>query len=365
MRFSDDKAKKVTLFQHFIINEFSMRPRFRFSYVSVFCIALFSAAGCGQDGGEDAEYYFALDDHMVRSNVLLRKSNQCGIKLLSYYAYGGNYYTYALKYAEEADQIAVHFNGYIEFQRAGLLKASGGLYPVNFSDKSLAGRPVKFNDTEIAYTYFTKGNEPKGAELYKELAETRLKLNNLIDSLFRIPSEFVLIKQEEIDQLKKDLLLNDNQSFFAIHANEKGWNQMFNTTVAKTFPLLSMLQNEVIHSEACILNFLNGKLSGHDIYWGDPPVPVSIPEKSFVYLNEKFSTEICFFYEGNYPANLERISVDGISLPIVEGRAHYETIAKRKGENSYKVEIWVKDFADKTSKKYSKIFKYEVGTRCD
>ncbi len=52
-----------------------MRPRFRFSYVSVFCIALFLATGCGQDGREDAQYYFALDDHMVSSNRLMQKNN--------------------------------------------------------------------------------------------------------------------------------------------------------------------------------------------------------------------------------------------------------------------------------------------------
>lgn len=363
MRLSEDKAKKVTLFQHFIINEFSMRPRFRFSYVSVFCIALLVATGCGQDGREDAQYYFALDDHMVSSNRLMQRYTAWQLIEMTNYADGNHYYAQILPIAEKAVQITSNFEEYIGYLRAGLVTASGGLYPVDYADQSLAGRPVKYDNREISYAYFSKGDKSKGEELFKELAETKSKLNLLIDSLIYISKEIAYVNQEEIDQLKTDLALNDEQ--FILSDNGKDRDQVFRTSVAKVFPMLSMLQNKVIRSEAAILNFLHGKLSGQDLYWGGSPIPVSIPEKSFVYLGEKFSTEICFFFEGYYPPYLEKISVDGISLPIIQGRAHYETIARRKGENAYEVEIWVKDFADKKPKKYSKIFKYEVGTRCD
>lgn len=342
-----------------------MTPYFRLSYVSVFGIALILSSGCLQDRGEDAEYFFCMDDNIVSSNHLLQQSNWVKFKKIENYAGGNRYYAYILPFAKEIGQITAHFNEYIEYLRGGLIIASGGLYPNDFTDKSLAGRPVRYNDKGISYTYFSKGDKPKGTELYKELAEARLKLNNLIDSLVRIPKEVAYIKQEEINLLKNNLARNADQYLFFNTENGKDRNQVFKTSVSKAFPMLSMLQSEAIRWETTILDFLDGKLSGPDITWGHPPIPVSIPEKSFVYMGEKFSTDICFFSEGIYPPNLDKISVDGISVPIIQGRGHYETIARRKGENSYKVEIWVEDIFDNKLNRYSKIFKYEVGNKCD
>lgn len=309
--------------------------------------------------------FFKIDDNTVQTNGLLAKANEAQTKGIAAEVEKKPQYKPMLVASEQATQIVKEFNSYIESLRSELTKEAGGLNPDDYEDRTKAGRPVNFKNKEIPTRLFVSGEgdkKPIGPELKARIQETHDKLIGLIESLRKsIPIDVALIKPEEIEQLKKDLSLKVDDQQWKDY-KKKSWEQLYfdHMPVAAVFPILSGYQNSARNAESSIINFLAGKMGNVEIIF-DKFEPVSSPEKSYVIVGEKFATDV-FLSTSSSQTDIS-VRVNGASVPLREGKGHYEATAGEVGEKSYKVDITVKNPTTNKIETYSKTFKYEVGRK--
>ena len=90
--------------------------------------------------------------------------------------------------------------------------------------------------------------------------------------------------------------------------------------------------------------------------------PVISAPKGYVIRGEKYQADV-FLSAYSTTANNVSISVGGSSLPVREGKAHYEVSTSSAGTKKFDVRINVTNPLTKQVKTYSKEFEYEVGER--
>lgn len=90
--------------------------------------------------------------------------------------------------------------------------------------------------------------------------------------------------------------------------------------------------------------------------------PILFSHGDYVFNGEKYESSIAL---GTYSSNAENvsISVNGSSLPVSNGVAHYQANTTSLGPKSYQVKINVKNPLTGEMKSYDKTFGYEVGNR--
>lgn len=284
--------------------------------------------------------FFSLDKGMKNSREIVQRNNEAMINGINEQAkaYPSPKNDELANKAKEAQRIADEFVSYMDGIRTKLFEIAKG------PSKENPDIPQDIRNKDVTTNLFI--NEGLGNEIEAKIKETREKLLALTDNNPEIAKSLPL----EIEQLPP-------------HTDMKTWAEFKfkQMPVAAVFPIVGKMQSDAKSSASAIINWAAEQMGKIDIKF-DAFQPAVSAEKSYVIQGEKYSADI-FLSAFSTKADNVSISVNGSSLPVKEGLAHWETTASGLGEKSFNVSINVKNPLTGEMKNYSKEFKYEVGQR--
>ncbi|MBV6439317.1 MAG: hypothetical protein EPGJADBJ_00956 [Saprospiraceae bacterium] len=284
--------------------------------------------------------FFSLDKGMKNSREIVQRNNEAMINGINEQAkaYPSPKNDELANKAKEAQRIADEFVSYMDGIRTKLFEIAKG------PSKENPDIPQDIRNKDVTTNLFI--NEGLGNEIEAKIKETREKLLVLTDNNPEIAKALPL----EIEQLPPGTDMKTWAEF--------KFKQM---PVAAVFPIVGKMQSDAKSSASAIINWAAEQMGKIDIKF-DAFQPAVSAEKSYVIQGEKYSADI-FLSAFSTKADNVSISVNGSSLPVKEGLAHWETTASGLGEKSFNVSINVKNPLTGEMKNYSKEFKYEVGQR--
>ena len=284
--------------------------------------------------------FFSLDKGMKASRDIVQRNNEAMIKGIDEQAkaYPSPKNDELASKAKEAQRVADEFVTYMDGIRTKLFEIAKGPSEAN------PDIPQDIRNKDVTTNLFI--NEGLGAEIEGRIKETREKLLALTGNDPALASSLPL----NVEELPKDTKMKTWAEF--------KFKQM---PVAACFPIVGKLQSDAKSSASAIINWSAEQMGKIDIKF-DAFQPAVSAEKSYVIQGEKYSADI-FLSAFSTKADNVSISVNGSSLPVKEGLAHWETSASGLGEKSFNVSINVKNPLTGEMKNYQKEFKYEVGQR--
>ncbi|MCB9306322.1 MAG: gliding motility protein GldM [Lewinellaceae bacterium] len=284
--------------------------------------------------------FFSLDKGMKTSGSIVDNNNNALLAGMSATAeaYPTDKNKELQAKAAEAQRIGDEFVKYIDGIRDRLFEIAKG------PSESNPDIPRDIRNKDVTTNMFI--NENVGGEIEAKIKETRNKFLALTNN------DPVVSKNLPLNI--EDLPPNTEMKTWA----EYKFKQM---PVAACFPLLGKMQSDAKSSTSAIMNWAAEQMGKIDIKF-DAFQPAVSAEKSYVIQGEKYSADI-FLSAYSTSADNVSISVNGSSLPVKEGLAHYEVTGSGLGEKAYKVSINVKNPLNGEIKNYAKEFKYEVGQR--
>ncbi|MBL7782977.1 MAG: gliding motility protein GldM [Saprospiraceae bacterium] len=287
--------------------------------------------------------FFSLDRGLSSSRAIVENTN---VQLLSNIekqaeAYNTPQNQQYLQNAKEAQRIADEFNSYIESIRKEVFDLAKG------PSKNDPTIPKDIRNKDVTTRYFI--NEGRGQEVENKINETRQKLLALVGN------------DPEAKKVEDGLPLLVEALPAGVSAKNWAEFKFKQMPVAAIFPILGKMQSDAKNSATAVLNHIVKKVSGDEIKF-DKFTPAVSAEKSYVIQGEKYAADVFLSAYSSSADNIS-INVNGSSLPIKEGIAHYETSTSGVGERSYKVNISVRNPLTNKTDVYTKEFKYEVGQR--
>jgi gliding motility-associated protein GldM len=284
--------------------------------------------------------FFSLDKGMKSSSAIVEKSNEAVMKSINKQAdaYKNPNNEKYRSAAQEAQTVSNDFIAYIEQIRQKLFEKAGGPNPKN------PEQPRDIRNKDLTTRMFI--NEGLGDQIKAKILETRTKLLGFADNDQTVATQLPL-NIEELPAGTK-----------AKNWSEFKFKQM---PVAAIFPILGKLQSDAKNSTSTILNFCAVKVNGDDVKVDAFEPAVSAP-KGYVIRGDKYEADV-FLSAYSTTANNITISVDGSSLAVKDGKAHYEVSTSSAGTKTYKVNCSVKNPLTGDVKNYPKDFNYEVGER--
>lgn len=283
--------------------------------------------------------FFTIDESLQESSKLVESSNQKLAKAINDQidAYP-EFETYKEK-VSQAQTIAQTFFNEVGVMKSELIELAGGL-----DENDL---PVRLSDKDITTKFLVK--EGRGAELEKRILEIRTQLLNLIE------------QEEERNILAKNLPLKVHE--IPTNSEKKTWAQFAfqQMPVAAVIPVLTKFQNDVKVAETAILNHFFNEMN-LEIIKPNEFIPVVSADKSYIVRGESYKSEI-FLGAYNSTADNISVSIDGRAVPVVDGKAIFETRPNSIGNKSHKLHISVTNPQTGTVNEYTKVFGYEVGER--
>lgn len=284
--------------------------------------------------------FFSLDKGMKNSRDIVQRNNEAMINGINEQAkaYPSPKNDELANKAKEAQRIADEFVAYMDGVRTKLFEIAKG------PSKENPDIPQDIRNKDVTTNLFI--NEGLGNEIEARIKETREKLLALTDNNPEIAKALPL----EIEQLPPNTKMKTWAEF--------KFKQM---PVAAVFPIVGKMQSDAKSSASAIINWAAEQMGKIDIKF-DAFQPAVSAEKSYVIQGEKYSADI-FLSAFSTKADNVSISVNGSSLPVKDGLAHWETSASGLGEKTFNVSINVKNPLTGEMKNYSKEFKYEVGQR--
>ncbi len=293
--------------------------------------------------------FFSLDNGLKNSNEIVDSTNDQILVNINKQAdaYKNERNEQFRNAAKQADQITKEFSEYVGNIWQQLFDAAGGP-----SEKDPT-KPKRIKDKDVTTRLLVLGPDGNidnalGPQLEKKIQETRDKLLALVNNDPAISASLPL-KVDEGWKNSKDKTSWTDWKF----------RQM---PVAAVFPLLTKIQSDAKASSTTILNHLFKQVSGDDIKF-DAFEPVISANKGYVIKGEKYQADVFLSAYSTSASGNTRISVNGSSLPVKDGKASYETTGSRLGENKFNVKIDVTNPLTNEVKSYSKEFKFEVGER--
>ncbi|MBU6341083.1 MAG: gliding motility protein GldM [Bacteroidetes bacterium] len=284
--------------------------------------------------------FFSLDKGMKSSAAIVENNNNAlmtGInKQADAYKKPENE-----KYRNNAQQaltVSNDFITYIENIRKNLFEKAGGPNPKN------PEQPKDIRNKDLTTRMFV--NEGLGKEIETKLMETRAKLLELADNNETVKAALPL----DVEKLPAGTTAKNWSEF--------KFKQM---PVAAIFPILGKIQSDAKNSATAVLNYCAEKVGGVDIKFDEFEPVISAP-KGYIIAGDKYEADV-FLSARSSTANNISINVDGNSLPVEGGKAHYVTGTSSTGTKTYKVNISVKNPLTGEVKPYSAEFSYEVGQR--
>ena len=284
--------------------------------------------------------FFSLDKGMKQSRDIVQRNNEAMINGINEQAkaYPSPKNDELAGKAKDAQRIADEFVTYMDGIRTKLFEIAKG------PSKDNPDIPQDIRNKDVTTNLFI--NEGLGAEIEGKIKETREKLLALTGNDPALAASLPL----NIEELPKNTKMKTWAEF--------KFKQM---PVAACFPIVGKLQSDAKSSASAIINWSAEQMGKIDIKF-DAFQPAVSAEKSYVIQGEKYSADI-FLSAFSTKADNVSISVNGSSLPVKDGLAHWETSASGLGEKSFNVSINVKNPLTGEMKNYSKEFKYEVGQR--
>jgi gliding motility-associated protein GldM len=293
--------------------------------------------------------FFSLDKGLKNSNAIVDSTNGQILASINKQAdaYKNERNEKFRQAAVEADKITTEFSQYVDGIWKQLFDAAGG---PSTNDPS---KPKREKDKDVTTRLLVLGPDGKadaalGPQLEQKIEETRTKLLALVGNDTAIAKSLPL-KIEDWKAQKTD---------------KKNWAdwKFRQMPVAACFPLLTKIQSDAKASSTSVLNHLFKQVSGEDIKF-DAFEPVISAPKGYIIKGEKYSADVFLSAYSTSSSGNTRISVNGSSLSVKEGKGTYETVGSRLGENKFSVRIDVTNPLTKETKSYSKDFSFEVGER--
>lgn len=284
--------------------------------------------------------FFSLDKGMKNSRNIVQRNNEAMINGINEQAkaYPSPKNDELATKAKEAQRIADEFVTYMDGVRTKLFEIAKG------PSKDNPEIPQDIRNKDVTTNLFI--NEGLGSEIEGKIKETREKLLALTNNDAKVSEQLPL----EIEALPPGTTMKNWSEF--------KFKQM---PVAAVFPIVGKMQSDAKSSASAVINWAAEQMGKIDIKF-DAFQPAVSAEKSYVIQGEKYSADI-FLSAFSTKADNVSISVNGSSLPVKEGLAHWETTASGLGEKTFNVSINVKNPLTGEMKNYQKEFKYEVGQR--
>lgn len=294
--------------------------------------------------------FFLVDKGIQKSNLIVDGANEGVIKAITktVEAYPKN--REWLDKAKKANEISKEFSEYVATLRSTIIDAAGDNNGTedkgDYDEKT--HKPKGKKNKDVTTRILVK--EGKGAEFEKKITETREKL-------------LALVLPADRKEMEEALPLALDQSFKEEEPDLDWATYNFNQMpVAAVLPMFSKFQNDVKTSASALLSYFTDKAQGVEIKF-DTFEPVVSARKGYVIEGEKYEAEVFLSASSSQPSVAPRITVNGSSLPVKEGKGTYSVTANGTGTKKYNVSISVTNPMTKETKTYQKEFEYEVGKR--
>lgn len=295
---------------------------------------------------EVMQAFFTLDKGIKNTNSIIDVTNTGilgGIQKQAE-AYKSDENDAFLARARQADSLTTVFVNYVDEVRKELFAAAGGP-----SEKN-PDIPRREKDKDVTTRLFVMTpptGKGKGPEIETKIQELRTAYLDIVENNPQIASSLPL-------EISEDWKKSDKNSWA-----DFTFMQM---PVAAVFPILRKIENDARASNTAVLNFLFDKVKGEDIIF-DNFIPVVSAPKGYVIRGEKYVADVFLSAYSSAAGDNTKILVNGASLQVKDGKAHYETMTSQIGTKQYKVEIQVTNPLTGEVKSYTQTFEYEVGER--
>lgn len=288
--------------------------------------------------------FFMIDKGIKKSNEIVGTANDAIIKAISKQVEAYPQFEEYETKAKEAHKISKEFYNYVKGIREEIIEAAGGIDPET-------GKPKDKKNKDLTTRILV--DEGRGAELEKKIEETRKKFEALMEG-----DE----DKAAVAEVMKNLALTVDDAYKK--SDKKSWAEynFQQMPVAAVIPMFTKFQNDAKTSETALLNYFAKKAQGEEIIF-DSFQPVVSARKGYIIEGEKYSAEVFLSASSSQSSGNTRISVDGRSLPVEDGKATYEVNTSSTGTKTYKVKIAVTNPLTQETKTYEKEFEYEVGKR--
>lgn len=301
--------------------------------------------------------FFVVDKGIKKSNDIVNVANEAIIKSIAKQVEAYPEYEIFEKKAGEAHDIAKDFYTYVQGIRDEIIEAAGGIDPETDKPKDKKNKDVT---TRILVDGPEAKGNGKGYELEKKIIETRKKFIALLDGLDKNPE--LGIKKQELETVIKSLALDIDESYKKSDKDDWTHYNFGHMPVAAVLPMFSKFQNDAKTSETALLNFFAEKAKGTKITF-DSFEPVVSARKGYIIKGEKYEAEVFLSASSKQNSGNTKISVNGSSLPVRDGKATYSTTTSSTGTKKYNVSISVTNPLTKKTETFKKEFEYEVGER--
>ena len=169
-------------------------------------------------------------------------------------------------------------------------------------------------------------------------------------------------------ELEKVIPINIDEEAWKLSPNKKNnWSDFTfgHMPLGATMPIFSKFKNDIIASEAAVLNYLAGKVGTTTDVILDKFKVVSAPKKSYIIKGEQFTTDVFLSAAaGKQSETGISISVNGTSLKAdSEGVAKFTQSASSVGIKKYNAAITVTNPSTGEKQTFREEFEYEVGER--
>jgi gliding motility-associated protein GldM len=283
--------------------------------------------------------FFTIDRGLNESSQVVERSNEQLMAAIQQQAEAYSQYEVYQNKATKAQQLSATFYDEVEKIRQQIIEEAGGLGEDNL--------PVRKRDKDITTRLLI--TEGKGDSLKNRIMQVREAFLGLID-----------------EEAGKQILANAiplNIPPVPQEAKTQDWatftfKQM---PVAAVLPMLAKFQNDVKITQTTLLNYFLEKMNAQ-ISKPDAFVPVISAEQSYVIRGEEYLGEIFLAAYSTTADNL-KVSVDGIELPVENGKAVFRERARSNGSKKRKMEIDLENPITGEIETFEKEFTYVVGER--
>ncbi len=281
--------------------------------------------------------FLLMDGSLTESSQITGRSNNELMSAISTQADTYQQFEPFKVKAQQAQEIAKEFEGYVELIKNELIEKSGGYN----EDNKLKG--IKNKDV----TTLLMVKEGRGMALHKKVQEARAKL-------------LALVEPEDRNSIENSVPLKPGT--VPEGSDKKDWAQFTfqQMPLAAVLPILSKLQNDVKVAETTLLNHFLEKTG--IAYKPDAFEAVISANTSYVIRGEELSAEI---FLGSYSSSVDNmsISVNGRNYPVKNGKAKINLRPDEIGQKNLTATIKMEDPLTGKVKSYNKKFTYEVGDR--
>lgn len=230
------------------------------------------------------------------------------------------------------------------------------------TEKKLDGKPVGYKDKDVTQRIFVEKKE--GANIKKEIIAARAELikvvEDLVKQLEKEPIDGVKLNKKEIEELIKDLVLEEPDDQVWKDAGKPSWEAHIFAymPVASCYPLLRKFENDAKNAASQIVNYLAANMGNKALVYDKFDV-FSQSKKGYILLGETYEAEIAL---GAYSSQAEfSVNVNGANLAIDGAKAKYTARPSTVGTQRYSATINVKNPMTGKVETVKKEFEYEVG----